>query len=110
MKQLCFHKPISWFKKGLSIVRNYRRECCLNKNGHNAYRQYLSIEFRNELPLSTMPVYERDVRAKLRPQIFLAIIVLGILSAVGLFYGMNEIATGCTGGIIALGMKLMENE
>ena len=64
MKQLCFHKPISWFKKGLSIVRNYRRECCLNKNGHNAYRQYLSIEFRNELPLSTMPVYERDVRAK----------------------------------------------
>ena len=41
---------------------------------------------------------------KLRPQIFLAIIVLGILSGVGLFYGMNEIATGCTGGIIALGM------
>ena len=38
---------------------------------------------------------------KLRPQIFLAIIVLGILSAIGLFYGMNEIATGCTGGIIA---------
>tara|TARA_R110000744_G_scaffold376258_1_gene490389 strand:- start:165 stop:317 length:153 start_codon:yes stop_codon:yes gene_type:complete len=47
---------------------------------------------------------------KLRPQIFLAIIVLGVLSALGLFYGMNEIATGCTGGIIALGMKLMENE
>ena len=47
---------------------------------------------------------------KLRPQIFLAIIVLGILSGIGLFYGMNEIATGCTGGIIALGMKLMENE
>jgi len=47
---------------------------------------------------------------KLRPQIFLAIIVLGILSGVGLYYQMNEIATGCTGGIIALGMKLMENE
>ena len=47
---------------------------------------------------------------KLRPQIFLAIVVLGVLSGLGLFYGMNEIATGCTGGIIALGMKLMENE
>jgi len=47
---------------------------------------------------------------KLRPQIFLAIVVLGVLSSIGLFYGMNEIATGCTGGIIALGMKLMENE
>jgi hypothetical protein len=47
---------------------------------------------------------------KLRPQIFLAILVLGGLSGIGLFYGMNEIATGCTGGIIALGMKLMENE
>ena len=47
---------------------------------------------------------------KLRPQIFLAIIVLGVLSGLGLFYGMNEIATGCTGGIIALGMKLMEAE
>ena len=47
---------------------------------------------------------------KLRPQIFLSIIVLGILSGVGLFYGMNEIATGCTGGIIALGMKVLEGE
>ena len=45
---------------------------------------------------------------KIRPQIMCAIIVLGMLSAVGLYYGMNEIATGCTGGIIALGMKLME--
>ena len=47
---------------------------------------------------------------KLRPQIFLAIIVLGILSGVGLYYGMIEIATGCTGGIIALGMKVLESE
>ena len=42
---------------------------------------------------------------KLRPQIFLAIIVLGLLSAVGVYFGYTEIATGCTGGIIALGMK-----
>ena len=46
---------------------------------------------------------------KLRPQIFLAIIVLGILSAVGVWQGYTEIATGCTGGIIALGMKVLES-
>ena len=50
-----------------------------------------------------------NLRGKLRPQIFLAIIVLGVLSAAGLYYGMNEIATGCTGGIIALGMKVLES-
>ena len=47
---------------------------------------------------------------KLRPQIFLAIIVLGVLSAIGAIQGYNEIATGCVGGIIALGMKVLENE
>ena len=47
---------------------------------------------------------------KVRPQIFLAILVLGCLSGLGLHYGMNEIATGCTGGIIALGMKVLEAE
>ena len=47
---------------------------------------------------------------KLRPQIFLAIIVLGLLSGIGVWQGMNEIATGCTGGIIALGMKVLESE
>ena len=47
---------------------------------------------------------------KLRPQIFLAIIVLGALSGVGVIYGHIEIATGCTGGIIALGMKVLESE
>ena len=43
-------------------------------------------------------VKERRMIGKLRPQIFLAIIVLGVLSGLGLYYGMNEIATGCTGG------------
>ena len=47
---------------------------------------------------------------KIRPQIFLAIIVLGILSAIGLWQGFSEIASGCTGGIIALGMRLMDSE
>ena len=47
---------------------------------------------------------------KLRPQIFLAILVLGALSAIGVWQGFTEIATGCTGGIIALGMKVLEEE
>ena len=47
---------------------------------------------------------------KIRPQIFLAILVLGALSGRGLYYGMNEIATGATDGIIALGMKVLEAE
>ena len=46
---------------------------------------------------------------KVRPQIFLAIIVLGGRSAIGVWQGYNEIATGCVGGIIALGMKVLES-
>ena len=47
---------------------------------------------------------------KLRPQIFLAIIVLGALAALGAMNEFPEIATGTIGGIIALGMKVLENE
>jgi len=53
----------------------------------------------------------RDVMfGKIRPQIFLAILVLGILAAFGAVNEMPEIATGTIGGIIALGMKVLENE
>ena len=51
-----------------------------------------------------------DWLGKLRPQIFLSIIVLGILSVVGLLSGFNEIASGAIGGIIALCMKVLETE
>ena len=47
---------------------------------------------------------------KLRPQIFLAILVLGILAALGLRYSVPEVATATIGGIIALGMKVLEQE
>lgn len=47
---------------------------------------------------------------KFRPQIFLAILVLGVLAYVGVTNGMPEIATGTIGGLIALGMKVLENE
>ena len=47
---------------------------------------------------------------KVRPQIFLAILVLGVLAIVGVTQEMPEIATGTIGGIIALGMKILEAE
>ena len=47
---------------------------------------------------------------KFRPQIFLAIVVLGVLAGIGALNGFPEIATGTIGGIIALGMKVLENE
>lgn len=47
---------------------------------------------------------------KFRPQIFLAISVLGALAGVATYMGSPEIATGTIGGIIALGMKVLENE
>ena len=47
---------------------------------------------------------------KLRPQIFLSILCLTILPMVAAFKGMPEISTATIGGIIALGMKVLENE
>ena len=47
---------------------------------------------------------------KIRPQIFLAILVLGVLAIVGVLNNMPEISTGTIGGIIALGMKILEAE
>lgn len=47
---------------------------------------------------------------KVRPQIFLAIVVLGILAIIGVQNDLPEVATGTIGGIIALGMKLLEAE
>ena len=47
---------------------------------------------------------------KLRPQIFLANTVLGILAVIATYENIPEIATATIGGVIALGMKVLENE
>ena len=51
---------------------------------------------------------------KVRPQVLLAITALSIVSIIALLKDVNgekiAVATGCTGGIIALGMKLLEGE
>ena len=50
---------------------------------------------------------------KIRPQIILAIFTLGMVSVVALVRDGEQyiaVVTGCTGGIIALGMKLLDGE
>ena len=51
---------------------------------------------------------------KIRTQVFMAIIALSLISVIALLMdidgSMIAVATGCTGGIIALGMKLLEGE
>ena len=51
---------------------------------------------------------------KIRPQVFMAIIALSTISVMALIMdidgSMIAVATGCTGGVIALGMKLLECE
>jgi len=47
---------------------------------------------------------------KFRPQIFLAILSLALLAGVAVIFGIPEVATATIGGIIALGMKVLEGE
>lgn len=47
---------------------------------------------------------------KWRPQILTAIVLLSAIAIYGIFQTYVEVATGCIGGIIALGMKLLEGE
>jgi hypothetical protein len=47
---------------------------------------------------------------KFRPQIFLAILSLSLLAGYAVFHGIPEVATATIGGVIALGMKVLEGE
>lgn len=54
-----------------------------------------------------------DFFKKVKPQILLAIITLGIISTISLCRDGDQyiaVVTGCTGGIIALGMKILDSE
>ena len=62
-------------------------------------------------PPSTAPPKGKLVPfGKVRPQIFLAILCLTTLAIIAAFKGMPEISTATIGGIIALGMKILEAE
>ena len=59
----------------------------------------------------SIPLRRKEMNfGKLRPQIFLSILCLSILAVVGVWQGYAEISTATIGGIIALGMKVLENE
>ncbi len=50
---------------------------------------------------------------KIRPQILIAIVTLGVISAMAIMQEGEQyiaIATGCTSGIVALGLKLLDGE
>ena len=53
---------------------------------------------------------KRSTMSPFKPQIFIALVLLSLLGGAGLYFGHIEVTTGCTGGVIALSMKLLENE
>ena len=44
---------------------------------------------------------------KIRPQIFLALCILGIVAMYGMRVGLNEVTVGCIAGIIALAKDVL---
>ena len=47
---------------------------------------------------------------RIRPQIFLALFMLGLITGYAIFADMVEVATGTIGAMVALGMKVLEND
>ena len=47
---------------------------------------------------------------KIRPQIFLALCILGIVAILGVSEGLTEISVGCIAGIIALAKDVLQSD
>ena len=47
---------------------------------------------------------------KIRPQIFLALCVLGLCAVLGIRAGLVEISVGCIAGIIALAKDVLQSD
>lgn len=52
----------------------------------------------------------KDFVGKLRPQIFLALCILGLIAFVGIRHELNEVAVGCMAGIIALAKDVLQSD
>jgi hypothetical protein len=52
----------------------------------------------------------RAMIGKIRPQIFMALFMLALITGYAINADMVEIATGTVGGMVALGMKVLEND
>jgi len=44
---------------------------------------------------------------KIRPQIFLSLLILGLVAYVSIMENLNEVAVGCIAGIIALSKDVL---
>ena len=47
---------------------------------------------------------------KIRPQIFLALCILGIVAVLGMSHGLNEVTVGCIAGVIALAKDVLQSD
>ena len=47
---------------------------------------------------------------KVRPQIFLALTILGIIAYVGIMNDLSEVSIGCMAGIIALAKDVLQSD
>ena len=47
---------------------------------------------------------------KIRPQIFLALCVLGAIAYISIQVNLNEVAVGCIAGIIALAKDVLQSD
>ena len=47
---------------------------------------------------------------RIRPQIFLALVILGMVSMYSIYGDRVKIATGTVGGMVALSMKVLEGD
>ena len=47
---------------------------------------------------------------KIRPQIFVALLILGTVAIIGMYKGLNEVTVGCVAGIIALAKDVLQSD
>ena len=52
----------------------------------------------------------KDFVGKVRPQIFLALCILGAIAYVGIQHELSEVAVGCMAGIIALAKDVLQSD
>jgi len=52
----------------------------------------------------------KDFVGKIRPQIFLALSILGVIAYIGVQETLTEVTVGCIAGIIALAKDVLQSD
>ena len=52
----------------------------------------------------------KDFIGKIRPQIFLALSILGVIAYIGVQENLTEVTVGCIAGIIALAKDVLQSD